>query len=186
VDVPNTPESIAAEGPANDIPVPEAIRRIANSEDRRLAWHFFVFFSRMEYALKRSGKYLMPVEKAEPNWDKFGSDHDEAFRDSLSDPTQNAVDYIVANPPRYQIRQDGRMNWSEPRQRGTGPLLIWLFLCIRTVRNNLFHGGKFPLIPIGDPSRDRNLLMNALVILNASLELDQEVRNCFFDNLEDH
>jgi hypothetical protein len=39
-------------------PVPDAVTRIANSEDRKLAWHFFILFSRMEYALKRSGRYL--------------------------------------------------------------------------------------------------------------------------------
>jgi len=54
------------------IPVPEAIRRIVDSEDRKLAWHFFVFFSRMEYALKRSTRYSKKgISKAQPNWDKF-------------------------------------------------------------------------------------------------------------------
>ncbi len=40
----------ASEDTSGDPPIPAAIQRIANSDDRRLAWQFFVFFSRMEYA----------------------------------------------------------------------------------------------------------------------------------------
>ncbi len=36
------------------IPIPDSIRQITDSEDRQLAWEFFVFFSRFEYALKRT------------------------------------------------------------------------------------------------------------------------------------
>ncbi|HLH07822.1 MAG TPA: hypothetical protein VKW78_11340 [Terriglobales bacterium] len=53
------------------------------------------------------------------------------------------------------------------------------FLMIRCVRNNLFHGGKFPSIPISDPSRDRDLLLSSMVILNAALDLDSTVRKAF-------
>jgi hypothetical protein len=42
------------EGTHANFAVPESIRRIADSDDRRLAWEFFVFFSRFEYALKRT------------------------------------------------------------------------------------------------------------------------------------
>ena len=59
--------------------IPESIRQIADSTDRKLAWQFFVFFSRFEYALKR-GPYLRTgTGDAQPNWDKFASDHNGAF-----------------------------------------------------------------------------------------------------------
>jgi len=170
---------------SGDLPVPVAIQRIANSDDRQLAWQFFVFFSRMEYALKRTRRYLKNVANAEPNWDRFGSDHDERFSGLLSLPLTQAVRYFEANPPRKQIQVDGSMAWSEPRSRRANErLLPWLLLAIRTVRNNLFHGGKFPLIPMPDPSRDRDLLVHALTVLNAALELDDEVRSNFFDGLD--
>lgn len=178
------PNQIA--GQAEDIPVPLAIQRIANSVDRRLAWHFFVFFSRMEYALKRTPRYLKNSPNAEPNWDRFGSDHDDQFRQVPSPRLELAVEYFEASPPRKQIQVEGRMGWSEPRRREANERqLTWLLLAIRTVRNNLFHGGKFPLIPMPDPSRDRDLLIHSLTILDAMLQLDVNVRTMFFEHLED-
>jgi hypothetical protein len=169
----------------NELPIPAAIQRIANSDDRQLTWQFFVFFSRMEYALKRTRRYLKNTPNAEPNWDRFGSDHDRRFSGLLSSPLVQAVRYFEANPPRKQIQVGGSMAWSEPRWRNaTEGLLPWLLLGIRAVRNNLFHGGKFPLIPMPDPSRDRDLLVHALTVLNAALELDDEVRSTFFDGLD--
>ncbi len=163
------------------IPVPEAIRKIANSEHRKLAWHFFVFFSRMEYALKRSGRYLKPGSAdAQPNWDKFGSEHDGDFKPDDLPELKRAVEYFRQNPPRKQIVVGGGLNWSAPQSYAANePLLKWLLLMIRCVRNNLFHGGKFPMIPISDPSRDRDLLVNAIIILRAALALDVNVQQQF-------
>jgi hypothetical protein len=163
------------------IPVPESVRHIADSADRQLAWYFFVFFSRFEYALKRDMRYLKPsIEKAEPNWDKFASDHNQDFSQEATSELNDAVNYFLKAPPRKQIQENSIMSWSEPQQYNRKePLLIWLLLMIRSVRNNLFHGGKFPLIPIADPSRDRELLINAIVILNASLKLDVNVERQF-------
>jgi hypothetical protein len=173
--------------PADRLLIPPAIQRIADSEDRRLAWQFFVFFSRMEYALKRTPRYLKNRPNAEANWDRFGSDHDEQFRQASSPQVMLAVEFFETNPPRKQIQVEGRMGWSEPRRREVNERqLTWLLLAIRIVRNNLFHGGKFPMIPISDPSRDRGLLVHSLTILNAVLTLDVDVRSAFFEHLEDY
>jgi hypothetical protein len=170
--------------PAQEIPVPEAIRRIANSEDRTLAWTFFVFFSRMEYALKRSGTYLKAgTSDAQPNWDKFAADYNNQFCPDASPELTAAVDYFLANPPRKQLNNDGAVGWSDPqRHDGREPLLVWLLRMLRHVRNNLFHGGKFPSIRIDEPGRDRELLMNSIVILNACIQLNAAVREFFDDN----
>jgi len=171
---------------SSGIPVPESIRRIADSADRALAWHFFVFFARFEYALKRDIRYLKTGSgDAEPNWDKFASDHNRDFLPSSSSDLNAAVDYFLAEPPRKQIRENSTMNWSPPQHHdGKEPLLIWLLRMVRCVRNNLFHGGKFPLIRIADPSRDRELLLKAMTILNASLLLDREVESHFAEGLD--
>jgi hypothetical protein len=176
-----------AGGDTMEIPVPDAIRRIADSEDRKLAWNFFVFFSRMEYALKRSGSYLNKgTDEAQPNWDKFASDHNHKFSPEASEELRAAVKYFRDQPPRKQLRVGDEMGWSDPQQHdGQEPLLVWLLRMIRCVRNNLFHGGKFPLIPISDPSRDRDILLNSLVILKASLPLDSEVQRQFFDGIDE-
>ncbi len=170
----------------NEIPVPDAIRRIADSEDRQLAWHFFIFFSRFEYALKRHETYLKKgTDKAEANWDLFASSHNARFIPDSTPQLQQAVRYFREHPPRKQICASGILSWTKPQAYDDhGPLLVWLLLVIRYVRNNLFHGGKFPLIPIEDPSRDRDLLVHALAILSAALELDHQVKALFFDGID--
>jgi hypothetical protein len=55
---------------------------------------------------------------------------------------------------------------------------------VRAVRNNLFHGGKFSDGYVADPSRDRELLGHAMVILGACLDLDKKVRCIFFEGLD--
>ncbi len=96
------------------IPIPESIRRIANSSDRALAWHFFIIFARFEYALKRDPRYLKAgVGDAEPNWDKFGSEHNSSFQPKSRPDLAAAVEYFLAEPPRKQLRRDSIMNWSE-------------------------------------------------------------------------
>ena len=169
------------------IPVPDAIRRIADSEDRKLAWHFFVFFSRLEYALKRSGRYLKErTQDAEPNWDKFASEYNGVFRTDSSRELRGAVDYFLKDPPRKQLQLNGRMGWSEPlKYDGNEPQLIWLLRMIRCVRNNLFHGGKFPLIRMSDPSRDRDLLLNSMAILTACLSLNPDVEEHFLESVDE-
>jgi hypothetical protein len=167
-------------------PIPEAIRRIADSGDRHLAWQFFVFFSRFEYALKRHPEYLKrETETAEPNWDRFSSDHDALFQRNQTPALQSAVDYFKIFPPRKQIQIDRKLTWSEPKTYKQGPILVWLLLVVRVVRNNLFHGGKFPMLPVSDPSRDLDLISHAIVILDACLMLDPSVQENFYDGLGD-
>lgn len=167
-------------------PIPDAIQRIANAPDRQLAWEFFVFFSRFEYALKRHQLYLMPgTGDAQPNWDRFASENAANFRPAASPALQTAVAFYLAQPPRKQLRDQGEMKWSEPLEwNGREPQLIWLLRVVRTVRNNLFHGGKFPHLPVAEPSRDRDLIANGLAVLNGALALDQHVQRRFFEDLE--
>lgn len=172
---------------APGIPVPESILRIGNSSDRALAWYFFIFFARFEYALKRDPRYLMAgIGDACPNWDKFGSEHNSSFQPSTKPDLADAVEYFLAEPPRKQLRKDSAMTWSEPQyHNGKEPQLIWLLRMIRCMRNNLFHGGKFPLISVADPSRDRDLLLKAMTILTAALSLDLDVDARFNEGLNE-
>lgn len=167
--------------------LPEVIRRIANAADRRLAWEFFVFFSRFEYSLKRHERYLKEgIGQAEANWDRFASDYAPHFNPNASANLAAAVSYYLKVPPRKQLRNNGKMQWSAPDiHDGKEPLLVWLLRVVRIVRNNLFHGGKFPLIPIADPSRDRELVGNAIIILAACLLLNKRVSQEFLDGIDE-
>ena len=122
---------------------------------------------------------------AQPNWDRFAADHNRSFEQLGNPDLAAAIAYFRASPPRKQTRTDGNLGWSEPqRYDGNGPLLTWLLLCIRTIRNNLFHGGKFPRFPVHDPSRDRELIEHSLAILSSSLSLDTAVEHTFLEGIE--
>lgn len=175
--------SIMADVPSPSMP--DAIRRIADSGDRQLAWQFFVFFSRLEYALKRCSQYLK--SNAQANWDRFGSDHNAAFGKQSSSALDDAIDYFKKSPPRKQeFDGAGGLMWSEPIwYDNQEPLLVWLLKRVRGVRNNLFHGGKFHGYRVSDPSRDRDLLRHAIVVLDTCLTLAPEVKNAFYEGIED-
>ncbi len=167
------------------IEIPKAIRDIANSQDRRLAIKFFIFFSRLEFALKRTQYGLGDEEReAKANWDLFGSRHNDTFLARREGSLLAAWKYFDEHPPRKQILPCGRLDWSEEDRRDiTQPELKWLLTMIRRVRNNLFHGGKFPLRAIEEPSRDCTLLGHSLVVLQDCLEYDPAVREVFFQEL---
>ena len=181
----NTPQRTFLDEPIV-VPVPPAILRIADSEDRKLAWQFFVFFSRMEYALKRS-QYLRkaPGDRAEPDWDQFAKAHAKEFLPDASEELKTAVDYFRRSPPRKQVVKDGILQWSEPQLKDPSEsLLRWVIRVVCMVRNNLFHGGKFPGgFKAEDPSRDKSLLGHSICVLNAVLLLDAKVRHCFEESL---
>jgi len=44
-----------------------------------------------------------------------------------------------------------------------------VLLSVRTVRNNVFHGGEFPDGPVAEPLRDERLVGDYLALLNALL-----------------
>ena len=89
--------------------------------------------------------------------------HDSAFNPRDVSELNSAVDYFENHPPRKQkLDEHKQLSWSDPLKRKDELLLIWLLRMIRTVRNNLFHGGKFPLLPISDPSSNRELLIHAM------------------------
>ena len=121
---------------------------------------------------------------AKPNWDLFASNNNERFDLAASARLAEAVDYFKASAPCKQIRDSGQLGWSKPlMHKAPEPVLIWLLLCVRTVRNNLFHGGKFPMFAVSDPSRDRALIEHSLVILSHALRLDAQVEKTLSDGL---
>jgi len=47
---------------------------------------------------------------------------------------------------------------------------------VRSIRNNLFHGGKYNIEVHEDTDRTEHLLRSSLVVLEECLELSPEVR----------
>jgi hypothetical protein len=171
--------------------IPEEIARIADSEDRKLAIRFFIFFLRIEYALKRTGFIYEKYSQVHADWDRFADSIQKQFmRDLRSDQTlRTAHEYLLTQPPRKQVLNHGDLGWSveEKNDPVAGRELRWTLTMVRRVRNNLFHGGKFPT-PDGrmsDPSRDEELLMASLSILTACLEFHSNVKSAFMETLDD-
>jgi len=162
--------------------MPQNAKQIVESLDQNIykTIEFFAIFSRLEYALKhvektRNGKI---GEEPEPNWDKFA----KYLKDSLGEERYNdiikmeAAQYLTKEPPRKQIiMKDGTLKW-EPLKRAEKGLFV-IFLRIRDVRNNLFHGGKYP-----SRKKDRDRLDACLKILYACLEYDNDVTKKFKEN----
>ena len=74
------------------IRLPASIRLIAASRDRELAWEFFVFLSRFEYALKRTPRYLKGSKsRAQQDWERFGADHDREYPAKATDESRARV-----------------------------------------------------------------------------------------------
>jgi hypothetical protein len=155
------------------------IEKFIPKEHQALLVRFFVLFSRFEYALKRAGFVTGSGGKVTANWDEFASKYNSVFNPVHPPGLQQAYTYFKEHPPRKQILKNGRLDWSKPNTLGKEPLLVWLLLCARIVRNNLFHGGKFPVAPIEEPARNSLLLGHALVIMETCLSLDTKTNRHF-------
>lgn len=148
--------------------------------DRDLLFRFFAFFSRFEYSLKRSG-FLKTGDRAEPHWDtyastlrgRFGTVQDQTFR--------AAVAFLLAEPPKTQVVTRNGLGWRDTPQGQGENQEHYVLRLVRAVRNNLFHGGKYPYPfgPIDDVARNRRLLEAGITILSQCLELSEPVRAKF-------
>lgn len=143
----------------------------------KLVYRFFVVFSRFEYALKRAGYRIGNGDGVKPDWTKFASEYIAICIPSADPKMRDVAAYFSLNPPRRLIHDDnGKMAWSEPQKRTNEPELIWLLEKVRNVRNNLFHGGKYPYNSnIDEPARDSTLLEHTLTIIEASCKFNKDV-----------
>lgn len=148
--------------------------------DRDLVFQFFAFFARYEYSLKRSD-FLKRCDRAKPNWDayantlrgRFGKIQDKAF--------QTAIAYLLAKPPKTQIVTENGLGWTDTPLGPGEHQECYVLRLVRTVRNNLFHGGKYqyPFGTIDDVARNRCLLEASITVLCQCLELSEPVRAMF-------
>jgi len=155
-----------------------------------LLFLFFVVFSRFEYSLKKAG-FLEKTQEAKPDWNTFAKDLESEFRSKIKEssnetPLKSSVTYFAENPPKKQIvkvNQDERvLAWGKEDKKD--PAIISLEQCliyIRRVRNNLFHGGKYPFLQ----RRDEELLEHSLCLLEECLGFESNsakaVEKYFFD-----
>jgi hypothetical protein len=148
--------------------------------DRDLVLTFFENFSRAEYALKRAGYAEEWVGAVSAAWDRFADVLHPKFFATNDDALTAAVDYFFTGPPLKQTLSAGVIGWA-PAEVNMPRTLRQLLIFVRRVRNNLFHGGKFPGVPHDDPARNNVLLRHGLVILLVVMSLDPDVLHHFLD-----
>lgn len=141
-----------------------------------LACRFLGVFSRMEYALKSTRYAIGSDRDVAPAWDQFSNEIDCAFHQITEPAIVEARDYLLTHPPRKQTLAGKSIVFIDQiidkNQKPTQQIL----LMVRTVRNNLFHGGKY--LPEGEAEIGRNniLVLHSLNILLACSKLNNEVK----------
>lgn len=121
---------------------------------KRLAFEFFYWFSRFEFALKEA-RCLRSTEegdKAEVSWDKFIARYRDAYQLNAA-----GMALIDAQPQRQIVSASGLAFRDIAFNVGTSDLERVVRLA-NTVRNNLFHGGKHGSEYWDEPDRMRDLL----------------------------
>jgi hypothetical protein len=115
------------------------IEQITAGMDRELILEFFIKFGKAEYALKHAGYVLPNDDRADIAWDRFAQDHEAGFARRDESPVKEAVAYLLNAPLRKQTAPGGELRW-KASDRNAEPLVKWLTILVRRVRNNLFHG----------------------------------------------
>lgn len=145
--------------------------------DRDLVFDFFWKFSVFECALKREGYLKTGRNKgAEPNWNTFGSQVQERFAQVAAPGFVEAVAKLIQLSPQRQVVRGDRLGWEPIEQKPSESEAAYVLRLLKTTRNNLFHGGKYPDGPIAEVARDRDILRTALAILDGCYELHDGVK----------
>ena len=137
--------------------------------ERDLVIGYFAGFSRFEFALINGGFAGGNAHHAVADWPAFLAQIEPHFNYQQTDELQNAVDFLEAHPPKRRALVNGTLRWVVNTDAEQKSRLQAIAVHIKAIRNNLFHGGKYPGTPAVPTERDGNLLRSAIVILEALL-----------------
>lgn len=136
---------------------------------RELTLAFLASFARFEYALKKAGNAVGDDTKVVPDWDSFARDVAQLDATLLANVLNNCQ-YLQQHPPKKQVLQNGALIWVD-RQGTSGSVIGDVLLSVRTVRNNVCHGVKFPEGFVAEPLRDETLIRDCVAVLDGLLDL---------------
>ncbi|NJL20160.1 MAG: hypothetical protein HC895_03945 [Leptolyngbyaceae cyanobacterium SM1_3_5] len=114
-------------------------RDVQDSKD--LVCKVFLVFSRFEFALKRSG-YAKQQDYLKVDRACFVRKHSNSL---LPSPLPQDLLYLRNNPPKKQKLENNCLEWQDHEPAPNDLTLKWLLDAAYTVRNNLFHGGKWTI-----------------------------------------
>ncbi len=128
---------------------------------RELCFSYFYWFSRLEFALKEND-FGSPGRfgEAQVDWRKYI----DTCASDFKAPREGRK--LLADPPKWQTYQNGRCGWQELNLDREATELGKVVLIAKTIRNNLFHGGKASQADWDDPGRNLFLLRNGKAVLD--------------------
>jgi hypothetical protein len=138
----------------------------------KLGAEFQRTFTRMEYALKASGDFADgDANGISAAWDRFANTIDNAFCNVADKGFQAAVHFLLEEPARKQILNGFGPLFLDPKQTKAQRTL----LVVRTVRNNVTHGGKIKPEGEKEVGRNERLVASSLTVLKHVAELHDKV-----------
>jgi hypothetical protein len=156
--------------------------------DRELLLNFFLTFSRFEYALKTNNYFKRPntttnnalkPPDAKPDWERFAVSLRDVFKKDKNAELHEACQYIIEAPPWKQVIVNNAVAWESPIRPESESEIEFILRMVRSVRNNLFHGGKFNMEAFEQTERTMKLLSCSIIILNECLTLSPSVKLAF-------
>lgn len=137
---------------------------------------FFWKFSVFECTLKTRGFLKGSEDYAQPDWDKFTKEIDGRFKEIRVTGFEEACRKLESKPPKRQMVKESRLGWREIKRKEGQSYDSYIIALVKTVRNNLFHGGKYPDGPVEEIERDNELIDAALVVLEGLSQLLKKVK----------
>jgi hypothetical protein len=146
--------------------------------NHELVLAFFWKFSRFEGALKHQGfrKKRLYDDGVEPDWKAFERRYKRNFSRISTSDFKKAVLELIRLAPKRQVLTDEGLDW-KPVARDGAPDELYAFRLLKTVRNNLFHGGKYEGYAVSELARDEKLLYAALKVLEGCAQLHSGIHN---------
>jgi hypothetical protein len=143
-------------------------RAEVDGELESLAFDFFYWFSRFEFALKEKAYLQSHVvgERAVPGWDEFVNAWSAAYQASAS-----SAQLLALAPKRQVVAANDALQWKDENFNGCGTELAKVVRLLKNVRNNLFHGGKHGVKDWDDPPRTRSLLVCGKKVLDEFVDM---------------
>jgi hypothetical protein len=144
-----------------------------------LLLEFFLTFARAEFALKNSGFVTGDEHSASADWNKFANALKDHFEEGRTRELETAMNYLLDNPPMRQVLRNGKLMWDANLSTNGSSTSEVIFVLVRRIRNNLFHGGKHSLEVFEDTKRTTRLIESALLILKAGISLLPQVESAY-------
>ena len=155
--------------------------------DKGLLLKFFWLFSAFEGALLDAGYFQDRDQEVWVDWKRFEKECLPSL-DKVTDVEFGlARQGLVKDPPRQRViktrraRRDRngamipeskRLDWDDQTQSKHESDTVFAFRMVRSVRNNLFHGGKNSR----EVARNSELITRALVVLSYCISAHEEIR----------